>query len=76
MKKKVLITAPSTLAEMYIVHGENGLCTEKTKSCFESVVMDMIFSDKYDYLHESARESYLMNYSRDSMGRSLKKIIS
>lgn len=59
MKKQVLITTPSTLAEMYIVHGENGLCTEKSKQSLEAVVSDMIFSDKYDYIHEKARESYL-----------------
>lgn len=75
MKKKVLITRPSTLAEMYIAHGENGLCTQKVKSDFEAIVKDIIFSDQYNYLQESARESYLANYSRMSMGHHLRQII-
>ena len=71
MKKKVLITSPSTLAEMYIVHGENGLSVEKEKSRFEALVNNMLFTDKYDYLCENARESYLNNYSRTSMGKKI-----
>lgn len=68
MKKKVLITIPSTLAEMYIVDGENGLCVNKDKSNFEIIINDMIFTDKYSDLPDKARESYLENYSRYSMG--------
>lgn len=75
VKKKVLITVPSTLSEMYIADGENGLCVEKEKDKFRSLVNDMIFTDKYDYLHESARESYLKNFSRINMGKRLKKRI-
>lgn len=75
MKKKVLITTPSTLAEMYIVHGENGLCVKKQDSNFELFVNDMIFCSKYDYLQEKARDNYLNNYSRLSMGKKLKEIV-
>ncbi|MBE6903046.1 MAG: glycosyltransferase family 4 protein [Ruminococcaceae bacterium] len=75
MKKKVLITAPSTLSEMYIVDFQNGLCVEKDKSKFEVLVKEMLFSDKYDYLQDNARESYLTNYSRMSMGKRIKEKI-
>lgn len=75
MKKKVLVTSPSTLAEMYIVDGENGLCVEKERQAFSSAVEDMLFSDKYSSLGEKARESYLFNYSRYSMGKRIGEMI-
>ena len=71
MKKKVLITSPSTLAEMYIEHEKNGLCSDKDEKTFSAIVADMIFTDKYDYLQDNARESYLKNYSRQSMGEKI-----
>ncbi len=75
MKKKVLVTAPSTLAEMYIVSGENALAVQKEKSAFEKAVLDMLFSDTYDFLGEKARESYLNNFSRASMGKKVGEYI-
>ena len=71
MKKKVLITYPSTLAEMYIVHEQNGLLVSKEANRFSAIVSEMIFTSKYDYLQDNARESYLKNYSRGSMGEKL-----
>lgn len=76
MKKKVVITKPSTLAEMYIVDRENGICMEKDEKSFESVVSDIVFTEKYDYLTENSRNSYLENYSRNIMGKRLKDIIA
>ena len=76
MKKKTLITSPSTLAEMYIVHGENGLCAEKDKDSFSRLVSQMLLTDRYDELQDKARQSYLENYSRMSMGRRLKETLS
>lgn len=75
VKKKVVITLPSTLAEMYIVNEENGLCLKKDEQSFKTVISEVLFSDKYDYLEEKARESYLDNYSRYSMGVRLNRTI-
>ena len=68
MRKKVLVTGLSTLAEMYVVHEENGLVCEKDEVMFRTYISDMLFTDRYDGLEEASRESYLQNYSRASMG--------
>ena len=75
MKKKVLITAPSTLAEMYIEDKQNGLLTHKDIDEFNGIVSDMVFTDKYDYLCDNARQSYLTNFSRMSMGENIAKLL-
>ena len=75
MKKKILITMPSTLSEMYIVSGENGISSFKDKAVFEAFAKDLLFTDKYDYLQEAARKCYLNNYSRESMGKKVRTFI-
>ena len=75
MKKKVLITSPSTLSEMYIEHEVNGLCSEKDAKTFSALVNHMIFTDQYDYIQDHARESYLKNYSRQSMGEKIHQFV-
>ena len=71
MKKKVVVTSPSALAEMYIVHGENGLLCEKEVSAFDSLMNKVLFTEEYDRLQDDARACYLNNYSRESMGKRL-----
>ena len=51
------------------------LCVEKKADEFEKIVNDMLLSDKYNNLCNSARESYLENYSRESMGRRLNEVV-
>lgn len=75
MQKKVLVTAPSTLAEMYIENENNGLIVKKDVQLFGEVIKDLLFSDKYDALQQRARESYLQSFSRESMGRQIIKYI-
>jgi hypothetical protein len=75
MKKKMLITEPSTLSEMYIVSGENGISSPKEEAVFADYVKDLIFSDKYDFLSENARTCFLEKYSREGMGRKVRKFI-
>ena len=75
MKKRVVITVPSTLAEMYIVNKINGISVEKDREVFKMIMLDLLFSEHYDYLQENARESFLSNYSRANMGTRLINII-
>lgn len=70
LKKIVLVTEPSTLAEMYIKNGENGLTVKKEVDCLHNAVNDIV-SGKYDYIEENARCSFLNHYSRYSLGASI-----
>ena len=67
LKKIVLVTEPSTLAEMYIKNGENGLTVKKDADCLRNIVDDIV-GGKYDYIEDNARRSFLDNYSRYSLG--------
>ena len=69
MKKKIVVTVPSTLSEMYIVDGENGLLCQKDENAFGSLMNKVLFSSEYDCLQSNARSCYLNNYSRESMGK-------
>lgn len=67
LKKIVLVTEPSTLAEMYIKNGENGLTVKKDADCLRNIVNDIV-GGKYDHIEDNARRSFLDNYSRYSLG--------
>lgn len=71
VKRKIVVTVPSTLAEMYVIDGENALLTPKNKTVFREVVMDALYSDKNKDLGERARESFLQSFSRQSMGKKI-----
>lgn len=74
-KRKLLVTAPSTLAEMYIVDGENALLTPKEPEQFRRIVEKALHEKSYENLGEGARESFLRNFSRSSMGKSISEKI-
>lgn len=67
--KPVIITKPSTLAEMYIKHNENGFVIEKDINIFyielEKILKD---SNKLEKVGKKARDNFFNNYSRYSMG--------
>ena len=71
--KCIIVTAPSTLAEMYIRNGFNGYTVSKNegklKDCIQIALKD---SD----IGRRARESYVKYFSRLEMGISFGKIIS
>lgn len=71
LKRKIIVTEPSTLAEMYVLNGENALVAPKEQAAFRKVAEDALFSNRYDYLGENAREQFLKMYSRTAMGKSL-----
>lgn len=74
-KRKILVTKPSTLAEMYIINGENAVLTEKDEEKFEKNINEMLYTDKYKNLGEKARNSFLEKYSRNSMGQKIGHLI-
>lgn len=75
-KKKILVTVPSTLAEMYIIDGENAVLSEKEEKLFQKKVNDILFENKYEGIGEQARNHFMEKYSRKSMGQKLGELIS
>jgi glycosyltransferase involved in cell wall biosynthesis len=69
-EKTVVITKPSTLAEMYIKDGENGVAINKNVEEAADKIAKLL-SDKatLDKIGKNARQSYLKNFSRLSLGK-------
>jgi len=77
MLKPVVITSPSTLAEMYVTDGVNGLCIPKTEEAAAEKILHLICDKQYrDSLGQRARTSYLSSYSRKQMGKNLGSYIA
>lgn len=72
-KRKIIVTAPSTLAEMYVADGKNAVLVPKKIDAFREIVNDVLKSEDYADLGEGARNSFLKNYSRQSMGEKIAK---
>lgn len=70
--KPVVVTTPSTLAEMYVKDGINGIHISKVAEDAANKIAALL-GDKEHMLSigKSARASFLSNYSRRSMGVSL-----
>lgn len=73
-EKTVVVTAPSTLAEMYIENGKNGYLVSKSPLEITSLIRDIITGKKPE-TGKNARKSYLDNFSRFSMGKKVSEII-
>lgn len=76
LKRKIIVTVPSTLAEMYVNEQENALLTQKEEKEFVSIVKKALHDEKYSDLGEKARQSFLCNFSRQSMGRKTSDFIN
>lgn len=75
LKKIVIVTIPSTLAEMYIKDKENGLVVEKNVMDLKKIVQE-IEAGKYDFLRQNARNCFVENYTRERMGETLAAAIN
>ena len=71
LKRKIIVTAPSTLAEMYVTDKQTALITEKDCAKFKETVKQALYNDEYSNLGENARQSFLESFSRQSMGRQI-----
>ena len=75
-KKPVIVTTPSTLSEMYIDNGKDGLCYDKDVKAFADKVAALYNDDdRIHQLGENARESYKEKFSRYAMGEAIAKAI-
>lgn len=73
-EKKVIVTKPSTLGEMYIQNKENGYLIEKNMSELITLVDEICMEDNNE-VGKQARDTYLNRYSRYSMGRRVAEFI-
>lgn len=76
LKRKIIVTAPSTLAEMYVTDKENALLTQKDAEIFKATVEKALYDNECKELGEKARQSFLLNFSRQSMGEKVSCVIN
>lgn len=74
LERLVIVSKPSTLAEMYVEDGENGLSVEKDVEAFRKVIGQVI-SGKYDYIGIAARQNFLDRFSRRHLGEEFGKYV-
>lgn len=75
LEKIVIVTKPSTLAEMYVQDRRNALLVPKEVDDFVATVQGVISGD-YNILGHQAREDFLSRFSRESMGERLGRYIN
>lgn len=69
--RKLLVTKPSTLAEMYISDGENAVLTHKDPAQFREKINALLYTKEYENLGLRARTSFLDRFSRMGMERQI-----
>ena len=76
--KPIVVTHPSTLAEMYVRDGENGLVIEKkdVQKAAQRIVELLDNPHECLRLSENARKDFLENYSRQNMGCKIGKVLN
>lgn len=75
LKRRIVVTTPSTLAEMYVQDQVDALLTRKDEAEFRHVVQSAL-SGQYHDLGEQARQSFLTKFSRRSMGEQIAMALS
>lgn len=74
--KAVVITEPSTLAEMYIKNMENGICIEKDINKFAERIIGLLNAkQELKKIEIKARRSFIDNFSREDMGKKIGEIL-
>ena len=74
LKKKVIVTTPSTLAEMYVANNKTAYCINKDKEELEEVI-NKIRNSIDNIVGENARNCFLENYSRKQLGMNIAECI-
>lgn len=75
LRKIVVATQRSTLTEMYIKNGYNGLVVGKDIKELSGLIED-IWNGQYDSIQNNARESFLQEFTREKMGLEIGKRIN
>lgn len=70
--KPIAVTIPSTLGEMYLHEGKNGIGIPKEKEKAQKILMSLLKNkEKLEELSVNSRNCFEKNYSRYSMGKNL-----
>ena len=70
--KPVVVTSPSTLAEMYVKDGENGIHVAKDPMTAARKISELLDDEtRMSALGNAARTSFIEKFSRKSMGKSI-----
>lgn len=75
LQRKIIVTVPSTLSEMYVQNNINAVLVEKDEREFAETVKRVLYSKIYSDLGKKARESYLKSYTIGAMGRAIYKAV-
>lgn len=74
--KPIAITVPSTLGEMYLREGKNGIGIPRLKNEAKDILINLLKDkEKLDELSLNSRMCFEENYSRYSMGKNLANVI-
>lgn len=74
-ERKILVTTPSTLAEMYVEDGKTAVLSPKKPEIFRKKVIGALTDPQYAHMGQNAREAFLEKYSRKTMGQNLSRMI-
>lgn len=75
-KKCVVVTAPSTLSEMYIQKGVDGITLEKDTETFTKRIAYLLDAkDERKKIGENARKTYLARFSRFQLGKQVQTYV-
>ena len=74
LERLVIVSSPSTLAEMYVENGKNGISVDKDIEKFRKVIRDTI-DGKNDQVGKLARESFLKRFERKHLGKEFGKYV-
>lgn len=69
-EKIVIVTKPSTLAEMYIKNEVDGIAVDKDVEEFQAII-EKLERGEFNYIRHKAREKYLKEYSREILARNI-----
>lgn len=75
LERKIIVTVPSTLSEMYVQNNINAVLAEKDEKTFAETVKQVLNSEKYADLGKRARESYLKSYTIGAMGCAIREAV-
>lgn len=72
--RKIIVTAPSNLAQMYVTDKVNALLTKKNNEEFKNTVLTAL--NQFENMGNMARQTFLENFSRSSMGSKINQFIN
>lgn len=74
LKRKIIVTSPSTLAQMYVTDKKDALLTVKDNAVFKETVLSAL--NDFNDIGENARQTFLEKFSRSIMGNKINQFIN